>query len=124
VARNDADTVDAERAAQALEYLEEMSPEMRGAAILDADGNALAASGDRETWASAGAALLEAADRAAAADGGERAEHVHVATEDGEAFAVRHRDLAIVTVTERFVLASLMVFDMRAVLRDLAAAGG
>ena len=31
------------------------------------------------------------------------------------------RRLAAVAVTERFVLASLMVFDMRAALRDLAA---
>jgi hypothetical protein len=42
-----------------------------------------------------------------------------VATEDGEAFAVRHEDLAMVAVAERFTLASLMIFDMRAVLRDL-----
>ena len=44
---------------------------------------------------------------------------MHVATEDGEAFAVRQGDLAMVAVTERFVLASLMLFDMRSVLRDL-----
>ena len=37
-----------------------------------------------------------------------------------EAFAVREGDLAMVAVTERFTLASLMIFDMRAVLRDLA----
>ena len=33
---------------------------------------------------------------------------------------MRHDDLVIVAVTERFTLASLMIFDMRAVLRDLA----
>ena len=37
-------------------------------------------------------------------------------------FAVRHEGLAAVAVTERFALASLMFFDMRAALRDLAAA--
>jgi hypothetical protein len=42
-----------------------------------------------------------------------------VATEDGEAFAVRLEELAMVAVTERFTLASLVIFDMRAVLRDL-----
>ena len=42
-------------------------------------------------------------------------------TEDGEAFGVRHGDLAMVAVADRFTLASLMIFDMRAVLRDLTA---
>ena len=56
---------------------------------------------------------------AADAAGDEPAGHVHVATEDGEAFAVRHEGCAMVAVTERFTLASLMIFDMRAVLRDL-----
>jgi hypothetical protein len=42
-----------------------------------------------------------------------------VATENGEAFVLRHEGLAIVAVADRFTLASLMFFDMRAVLRDL-----
>ena len=75
----------------------------------------LAATGEDARWGSAGAALLAAADGAAS----EPATHAHVATEDGEAFAVRHEDLAMVAVAERFTLASLMFFDMRAVLRDL-----
>ena len=58
--------------------LAEMSPDLRGCAILDADGRALAASGDRERWGSAGAALLAAADAA----GDEPAAQVHVATEE------------------------------------------
>jgi hypothetical protein len=93
-----------------------MSPDLRGCAVLDEGGRALAATGDRDRWGTAGAALLAAADAA-----GERsAVRVHVATEDGEAFALRHEGLAMVAVAERFVLASLMLFDMRAVLRDLA----
>jgi hypothetical protein len=95
-----------------------MSPDLRGCAILDGLGGALAASGDPERWASAGAALLTAADAA----GDEAATHVHVATEEGEAFAVRHEGLAMVAVADRFTLASLMIFDMRAVLRDLVGA--
>jgi hypothetical protein len=98
----------------------EMSPDLRGCAVLGSDGRALAASGDPQLWASAGGALLAAADVA----GGEPASHAHVATEDGEAFAVRHQGLAMVAVAERFTLASLMIFDMRAVLRDLAAEAG
>ena len=36
---------------------------------------------------------------------------------------MRHGGLVAVVVTERFALASLTLFDMRAVLRDLAAGG-
>ena len=105
-----------EAAQAAVARLTEMSPDLHGCAVLDAEGRTLAASGDPESWAGAGAALLAAADAA----GDEPASHVHVATEDGEAFAVRHEGLAMVAVAERFTLASLMIFDMRAVLRDLA----
>jgi hypothetical protein len=107
--------VDASAAEAAVARLGEMSPDLRGCAVFDPDGQALAATGEPESWAEAGAALLAAADAA----GGEPAAHAHVATEDGEAFAVRHEGLAMVAVAERFTLASLMVFDMRAVLRDL-----
>jgi hypothetical protein len=94
-----------------------MSSDLRGCAVLGPDGRALAATGDPEEWAEAGAGLLAAAD---AADS-EPAGQVHVATEEGEAFAVRQGDLAMVAVAERFTLASLMLFDLRAILRDLAA---
>jgi hypothetical protein len=92
----------------------ELSPEMRGGAILDS-GTVLAASGDQKRWGEAGAALFAAAEA-----GGEAPEQVHVATEGGEVFALRAGKLAAIAVTERFVLASLMAFDMRATLRDLA----
>jgi hypothetical protein len=109
-----------EAAEAAVARLTEMSPDLRGCAVLDREGRALAASGAPESWASAGAALMAAADAA----GDEPASHVHVATEDGEAFAVRHEGLVMVAVAERFTLASLMIFDMRAVLRDLVKGGG
>jgi hypothetical protein len=108
----------------AISRLEEMSADVRGGAILDAAGRALGASGDPARWAGAGAALLAAAD----ATGDEPAGEVHVATGDGEAFAVRHRGLAMVAVAERSTLAALMVFDMRTALGDIgdgpADAGG
>ncbi len=50
-------------------------------------------------------------------------EQLHIATEQGEVFALRHAGLAAVAVTDRFALASLLFFDMRSVLRDLAAGG-
>ncbi len=95
----------------------ELSPEMRGGAIL-AEGEVLAATGDGNGWGEAAGALLRAADVDE-----EGAEQVHVATEAGEVFALREAGLTAVAVTERFVLASLMAFDMRVTLRDLAAGG-
>jgi predicted regulator of Ras-like GTPase activity (Roadblock/LC7/MglB family) len=103
----------------ALAFLAEMSPDLRGAAILDSGGAVLAAAGERERWGEDAAALFAVADRA----GAEPAEQIHVATEQGEVFALRHGGLAAVAVTERFALASLMFFDMRATLRELATPG-
>ena len=109
---------EATEASAAVARMREMSADLRGCAILAADGKVLASSGDPERWAQAGAELLDAADSAR----GEPAARVHVATADGEAFAVRESELAMVTVADRFALASLMLFDMRVVLRDLAKA--
>ncbi len=104
-------------AAAALAFLTEMSPDLRGAAILAGDGAVLAASGeDAEAWGEAARALLAAADEADP----EPAEQVHVGSESGEVFALRHEGLIAVAVTERFALASLMLFDMRQALRELA----
>ncbi len=104
-------------AAAALDRLREMSVDLRGAAILDGGGNVLAATGGDEAWEEAAKGLLAAAD----ATGPQPAARVHVGTEDGEAFALRSGSFAIVAVAERFTLASLMLFDMRSVLRELKA---
>jgi predicted regulator of Ras-like GTPase activity (Roadblock/LC7/MglB family) len=103
-----------------VEYLQEISPELRGCAILSADGAVLAASGDADRWGEAGRDLISAADAA----GGEQVAHAHVATGDGEAFCVREGELTAVAVADRFTLSSLMIFDMRNALRRLAAGGG
>lgn len=60
--------------------------------------------------------MLAAADSAA----GETATHAHVATGEGEAFVVRLGTLAMVAVTGRFTLASLVLADMRTTLREAA----
>src|SRR4051812_35000119 len=101
-------------AGRAVAYLEEISSEMRGCAILSESGEVLAASGDADRWGETGRELLAAADAA----GGEPVTHAHVATGDGEAFCVREDGLVAVAVAERFVLASLMFFDMRNTLRE------
>jgi len=108
-----------EAAEGALAYLTEMSPDLRGGAILAGDGSVLAASGSPERWREDAAALLAVADGA----GEEPVEQVHVATEQGEVFAIRHAGLVAVAVADRFALASLLFFDMRSILRDLAGGG-
>jgi predicted regulator of Ras-like GTPase activity (Roadblock/LC7/MglB family) len=106
-----------ESAEAALEFLTEMSPDLRGAAILGPEGEVLAATGEGpERWGEDAAALFAAADAAE----GVPVEQVHIATEQGEVFALRNAGLAAVTVTDRFALASLMLFDMRSTLRQLA----
>jgi len=113
------EAVSADAAANALAYLTEMSPDLRGGAILAADGAVLAASDRPERWREDVATLLEVADGA----GGEPIEQAHIATEQGEVFAVRNAGMTAVAVTDRFALASLLFFDMRAVLRDLSQGG-
>ena len=109
--------VSGDAADAALAFLTEMSPDLRGAAILDGEGDVLAASGEEPgRWAEDAAALFAVAD-----DAGEGpVEQVHIATEQGEVFAVRDAGLVAVAVTNRFALASLVFFDLRATLRDLA----
>jgi hypothetical protein len=113
------EAVSADAAASALAYLTEMSPDLRGGAILESGGAVLAASGLPQRWREDVAGLLAVADGA----GDEPIEQVHIATEQGEVFAVRHAGLAAIAVTDRFALSSLLFFDMRSVLRDLARGG-
>jgi hypothetical protein len=109
------EVISGDAAEGALAYLTEMSPDLRGAAILTGGGAILAASGDANRWHEDVATLFEVADRS-----GEPVQQVHIGTEQGEVFALRHAGLAVVAVTDRFALASLTFFDMRALLRDLA----
>jgi predicted regulator of Ras-like GTPase activity (Roadblock/LC7/MglB family) len=114
-----ATTPSAESAEAALAFLTEMSPDLRGAAILGPGGEVLAATGEEPgRWNDDAAALFAAADAAEGAS----VEQVHIATEQGEVFAIRNQGLAAVAVTDRFALASLMLFDMRSLLRELASA--
>ena len=106
-------------AARAVSYLEEISNELRGCAILSERGEVLAASGDLEEWGEAGRELIAAADSA----GGQPVAQAHVATGDGEAFCVREGPYVAVAVSERFTLSSLMIFDIRNALRRIGRPG-
>ena len=108
---------DRDSAEAALAFLAEMSPDLRGAAILGPDGEVLAATGaEQQHWREDAAALFAAADAAEEVP----VEQIHIATEQGEVFAIRNEGLAAVSVTDRFALAALMLYDMRSTLRELA----
>lgn len=106
-----------EIAERVLDNLAELEPELRAAAILDADGRALASTRTGADWLAAANDLLNSVDSAR-----ERpVDSAHLATETAEIFIVRHESLSLVAVTERFVLASLTSFDLRMALRDVIA---
>jgi hypothetical protein len=91
----------------ALTRLTELSAEIREAIVLDAAGNRLA--GNAELAAAAADLVAAAGDSAA----------VEVADERGAVYAVRDHRHAIVAVTVRPALPSLMFMDLRAVLAGL-----
>jgi hypothetical protein len=93
---------------RALDYLRELSADIRAGAVLDADGALLAGP---EALAGPARELLAAAEDAA---------DVHVATADGAVFAARDARHAIVLACGRFALPSLARYDLRMVLADLA----
>ena len=107
--------------ALALEYLAELSTDIRAGALLDADGG-LAASweGDDERGERVRELATELLERVDAADeGGEPPEQVEVSTGTGGVFCVRSADWTIAVVTGRYALSSLMFYDLRKVLEDL-----
>ena len=102
----------------ALQYLDQLSTDIRASVVVAADGSAEAVSrpgADGERLAQLAAELLTRAD---AADG-QSVGQVEVSTGDGAVYAVRDDKRAIAVVTGRFALPSLMFFDLRRVLEDL-----
>lgn len=100
-----------------IAYLAELEPELRGAVIFDPDGTSIecsvpAASGFVESAAT----LLGELDDF----GDEPLDSCHIASDDAEVFVVREAGFTLVAVAARFVLASLMTYDIRMTLRDLA----
>jgi hypothetical protein len=96
--------------ALALDYLRELSADIRAGVVLDADGELLA--GADELAAPARDLLGAAGD----------ATDVHVTTADGAVFAARDDRHAIVLACGRLALPSLARYDLRVVLGDLGAA--
>jgi hypothetical protein len=92
----------------ALDYLRELSADIRGGVVLGPDGALL---GGSEAVADAARDLLAAAPDA---------EEVQVSTADGAVFAARSDRHAVVVVCGRLALPSLIRYDLRLVLADLA----
>ena len=107
--------------ALALDYLAELSTDIRAGVLLDAAGEMAAAwEGDEERGARVRELVAELLERVdAEADGGEPPVQVEVSTGSGEVFVVRGAGWTLAVVTGRFALASLMFYDLRKVLEDL-----
>jgi hypothetical protein len=95
----------------ALDYLHELSADIRTGVVLDPAGKLLA--GPAELGGAARDLLDAAGD----------AQEVHVSTGDGAVFAARSEQHAVVVVCGRFALPSLVRYDLRLVLADLAGGG-
>jgi hypothetical protein len=91
----------------ALDYLRELSADIRSGVVMDAKGKLLA--GPKE--------LGEAAHDLVQAAG--EAEEIHVSLADGAVFAARSDKHALVVVCGRLALPSLIRYDVRLVLADL-----
>jgi predicted regulator of Ras-like GTPase activity (Roadblock/LC7/MglB family) len=102
----------------ALQYLSELSTDIKASVIVSADGRTAAASkpgeaGDklRELSSQLFAHADEADDKVVT--------QVEVSTGTGAVYAVRDERWTIGVVTGRFALSSLMFYDLRRVLGDL-----
>jgi hypothetical protein len=107
--------------ALALEYLGELSTDIRAGVLLDSGGG-LAASwdGDGERGERVRELVSELLERVdAEAGGGDPPEQVEVSTGTGGVFCVRSADWTIAVVAGRYALSSLMFYDLRKVLEDL-----
>jgi hypothetical protein len=97
--------------------LVELSADARAAVLIDSEGDASAASGaaDPDELATYARELLRALDRAA----DEPPAELEAQVVGGSVFAVRGPRWTLVTVARRSALASLMLYDMRALLGGL-----
>jgi hypothetical protein len=97
----------------ALDYLDELSTDIRVSAILDGDGALAAYGGDSpERGERMRKLVLELLERGGGPE-------VEVSTPNGAVFAVRENGWTIAVVTGRYALSSLMLYDLRRVTEDL-----
>jgi hypothetical protein len=106
----------------ALVYLGELSTDIRAAAVFH-DGDSVAAQTgfDDDGGDTVKDLVGELFGHAATAAGnGSAPDQVEVSLPDGGVYAVRDRGWTLAVVAGRFALSSLMFYDLRMVIRDLA----
>lgn len=107
--------------ALALDYLGELSTDIRGAAVIDGSGAVAAHTGfDDAEGEDLGQLVTDLFDRATEAGGGDGPPQVEVSLPEGVVYAVRDRGWTLAVVAGRYALSSLMFYDLRMVIRDLA----
>ena len=107
----------------ALEYLAELSTDIKASVVVSADGRNAAASRPGEPGDRMRELVRELFERAEAADD-LPVTQVEVSTGDGAVYAVRDEQWTVGVVTGRFALSSLMFYDLRRVLGDLEGESG
>jgi hypothetical protein len=102
----------------ALEYLSELSTDIKASVVIAADGRTAAASRPGETGDRLRDLTRKLFVDADAADD-QAVAQIEVSTGDGAVYAVRDDHWTVGVVTGRFALSSLMFYDLRSVLGDL-----
>jgi hypothetical protein len=105
----------------ALDYLQELSADVRSAVVFD-DGAQLAAAprGDRERAQRLRALTIDLIERADRAAGGDRtAAQIEVTLPTAAVFAIRGARWTLAVVANRYALPSLMFYDLRTVAGQL-----
>jgi predicted regulator of Ras-like GTPase activity (Roadblock/LC7/MglB family) len=101
-----------------LQYLSELSTDIKASVIVSADGRTAAASRPGEAGDRLRELTEQLFEKADAAD--DRAvTQVEVSTGDGAVYAVRDERWIVGVVAGRFALSSLMFYDLRSVIGDL-----
>jgi len=105
----------------ALDYLDELSTDIRAAAVLDSRDELAAFTGDdADRGARMRKLVLELLGEAGdAVPGFGEIPEVEVSTPNGAVFAVRENGWTIAVVTGGYALSSLMFYDLRRVTEDL-----
>ena len=104
----------------ALQYLGELSTDIKASVLLAEDGRIAAAGEPAKTGDQLRDLTLELFAKADAADD-QPVTQVEVSTGTGAVYALREGSWTIAVVTGRFALSSLMFYDLRTVLGDLEA---
>ena len=102
----------------ALQYLGELSTDIKASVIMSADARSEATSKPGETGDKLRDLTRQLFEHAGEVDD-QAVTQVEVTTGDGGVFAVRDERWTIGVVTGRFALSSLMFYDLRSVLGDL-----